>query len=546
MNKSIIIAILCLILLGCIRIAATYPHLSQTYDEPAHIACGMEWLDKGTFNYEPQHPPLTRIAVALGPYLTGSTSQGRGSIWTEGNAILYSADHERILTLARIGNLFFFILASIGVFVVAWKLYSPLTAITALFVFTMMPAVLGNAGIATTDIGAAAFFFPAIIAFAYWFKKPTLNKSLLMGLLMALSVFSKFSSILFLGVSGLVVMLTIRFFRTGERDGKINFRMIGMAFAALTIFLLTGWACYRFSVQPLFVFPRDLPWVDLFSAKLHIPRDILMKLGEVGFPLSEFVRGIGAVAKHNVEGHGAYLLGQTSLHGWWYYYPVVLSIKIPLVILGTILTGVFFLFKDLRASNRQFSLLPLIISLTVLLSCMFISNINIGIRHLLPIFPLLAIIAGYGLARLFSLPLAGKLAGAALVAGIAVTSITAHPDYLSFFNLIAKDKPYEYDIKCDLDWGQHLDTMIDRLHELGVEKVAIAYVGTADLSKHGLPEYTDISEDLPDEIIGWVAINAHPLFINPKFAWLHKYEPLKIIKKTFFLFHFETPVPTHD
>jgi len=56
-----------LILLGTVRIASTWTTYAYTSDEPAHIACGMEWLDHGTYHYEDQHPPLARIAAALLP-----------------------------------------------------------------------------------------------------------------------------------------------------------------------------------------------------------------------------------------------------------------------------------------------------------------------------------------------------------------------------------------------------------------------------------------------------------------------------------------------
>ena len=54
-----------LVLLGSARIIATYKVFNHTFDEPVHVACGMEWLDKGSYTYEPQHPPLARVAGAL-------------------------------------------------------------------------------------------------------------------------------------------------------------------------------------------------------------------------------------------------------------------------------------------------------------------------------------------------------------------------------------------------------------------------------------------------------------------------------------------------
>jgi len=70
-SRNASFAALALVAIAIVRIVATYHDVNQAYDEPAHIACGMEWLDKGTFTMEPQHPPLPRVMAALGPYLAG-------------------------------------------------------------------------------------------------------------------------------------------------------------------------------------------------------------------------------------------------------------------------------------------------------------------------------------------------------------------------------------------------------------------------------------------------------------------------------------------
>ena len=87
-----------LILLASVRMILTYTVYNHTSDEPAHIACGMEWLDKGIYQWEPQHPPLARVAAAIGPYLSGIRSQNtpRNELFAmpkEGAAILYAGHH---------------------------------------------------------------------------------------------------------------------------------------------------------------------------------------------------------------------------------------------------------------------------------------------------------------------------------------------------------------------------------------------------------------------------------------------------------------------
>ena len=74
-RRSLVLA-LALILLGSVRIAATYKVFNHVVDEPGNIAAGMEWLEKGVYQWEAQHPPLARVVCALGPYLLGIRSQG--------------------------------------------------------------------------------------------------------------------------------------------------------------------------------------------------------------------------------------------------------------------------------------------------------------------------------------------------------------------------------------------------------------------------------------------------------------------------------------
>src|SRR3989442_3754898 len=111
-------------LIAILRIVSAYPNISQAYDEPAHIACGMEWLDKGTYTLEPLHPPLARVAAAIGPFLEGlrlpqvAVIQGWSyDIYSAGNNILYARGRYRLnLGLSRLGILPFFPLAALVVF----------------------------------------------------------------------------------------------------------------------------------------------------------------------------------------------------------------------------------------------------------------------------------------------------------------------------------------------------------------------------------------------------------------------------------------------
>jgi hypothetical protein len=141
-----------LIAVAVSRVVATYPLFNQTWDEPAHVAAGMEWLSRGTYTYEPLHPPLARVMVALGPYLDGLRSGGHESPWLEGNSILHAGGrYYHNLSLARLGVLPFLVVAGIVVFLWTRRLFGDVPGVVATLLFTTLPPVLAHSGIATTD-----------------------------------------------------------------------------------------------------------------------------------------------------------------------------------------------------------------------------------------------------------------------------------------------------------------------------------------------------------------------------------------------------------
>ncbi len=121
-----------LIGVSIVRIISTNHVLCHTIDEPAHLACGMQWLEKGIYTSESLHPPVSRVSVALGLYMEGSRGTGNRSMWMDGIGILASGGHcWHNLTLARIGVLPSFALATVIVFLWARRLYGLPTGLVA-------------------------------------------------------------------------------------------------------------------------------------------------------------------------------------------------------------------------------------------------------------------------------------------------------------------------------------------------------------------------------------------------------------------------------
>src|SRR5689334_3894505 len=169
-------ALILLIGIGVARIVSTYRVFNQTWDEGAHLSCGIQWLDEGRYDYEPKHPPLTRIFMALGPYLDGSRSHHTPVDWiAENDKILYAGDYWRTLTLARVGMLPFFVLTCLIVWFWTKHLFGKATALVAVLLVSNIPPLLGHAGLATMDIGVPATLGAALYVVVRYLETPTLR-----------------------------------------------------------------------------------------------------------------------------------------------------------------------------------------------------------------------------------------------------------------------------------------------------------------------------------------------------------------------------------
>ena len=184
--------------LATVRIVATFGDFSQSFDEPYHIAAGMQWLEKGVYVFERLHPPLARIAIALPLYLQGVRGHSQTSfpsingkpvdvgieMRNNGNQILASQGPDRyqhILFWARAGNLPFFWLSVWVLALWSRRWFGWKVALATVAIYTLLPQVLGNAGVATTDMAAAAGFLVALYAFSCWIESPSLRSSAGLG-----------------------------------------------------------------------------------------------------------------------------------------------------------------------------------------------------------------------------------------------------------------------------------------------------------------------------------------------------------------------------
>jgi 4-amino-4-deoxy-L-arabinose transferase-like glycosyltransferase len=483
-RRSLLVAVV-LIALASLRIVSTYSEISPTWDEPGHMACGLQYLAQHVYRYEAQHPPLARVMSALGPYLAGARPLGIKNQDQEGVAVMYRDGHPaQMLTRMRLGILPFFVVASFVVWLWARRYFGGAAAALATGLFTLVPTVLAHAAVATTDMPLTACLSAAFFALLLWAAEPTWQHSVLLGATTALAVVSKFTALGFLPVTAAFAFLAYLIVERPGVDGVMSAAKPRALPAVITV--LTGaigiWAVYSFSFGKVNAWNISLPAPELFD-------------------------GVSFAMYHNTKGHAAYFMGEIRNTGWWYFFPVLLAVKTPLAWLAAVGFGLA-VWWGRRAQLAYW--MPVAFAAGILLPGMT-SHVNIGLRHILPIFTALAILAGLGLLRLLERAPDKKWAGplaAMLVLWIAVSGALQHPDYLSYFNELAGSTPERIVVDSDLDWGQNIIRLQHRLRELGAAQVAFGDVNLH--SNHlmlwpGLPLVQNLDAFRPVE--GWTAVS---------------------------------------
>ncbi|HXI12302.1 MAG TPA: glycosyltransferase family 39 protein [Thermoanaerobaculia bacterium] len=538
------------VLLACGRIVATHRVYSQTADEPAHVAAGMEWLDKHRYTIDITHPPLSRIAVALGPFLEGASSPDRENLVEAGNELFHANNRYRHnLASARLGNLPFFILASAVVFYWAGSLFGRTTALGALVLFTTLPPVLAHAGLATTDLAVTACLPLALFCWWRWLERPTAGRGVLLGVSSGLAVLAKFSTLLFFPACATAMLVTSFLSkRSGDVSNsettrsKSTLRLRSGAMALVTTLLIV-WAGYRFSFETLAEAHPDAHkivehFAQRFSSAASLPGSIVD--GWL-IPAPALPMGVAIVQRHNESGHNAYLLGDYRSTGWWYYFPVVLLYKSPLAFLSLMVVGLALAVWRKRVERGS---LAVAAGASAILVVCLTSRIDIGVRHILPIYPLLSILAARAavMMREQSGGVIGRVAVCMLFCWQLGSGVVAHPDYLPYFNELAGNHPDLVLLDSNLDWGQDLMRLKRALKQWRVDELHIAYAGSADLGRHDLPKMHELKRYEP--VTGWVAISethlkdvGSPEDRGRGYEWLKFYNPVARVGRSILLYY---------
>ncbi len=553
--------LLLMIIVACGLVVSTYHYFRHTWDEPEHLAAGMQLIDKHIYTYDQQHPPLARLAMAIGPYLAGAHSFGEPgpSGEQEGRDLLYrTGNYTLLLTLARLGVLPFFVVLLIATWVWARNVYGIGAAYVATLLLIATPPILGHAGVAALDVPVTAMCTLAFYFLLRWLQTYTWKHALISAVVAGLAVATKLSALPFIAfVTAVWSVFALPSVRAKAVAVTTLPRWAMQSVVIFVMALVVAMLCYGYSFHIIVdaAHPNNTAINYLFGYQ-GMARDIAYSIARhVPLPtgFERMVWSIEALVKHNTEGHLSFLMGSFSETGFRDFYVIALLVKtpIPLLLLGT--AGVIFMIWTL--CSRQWSqsqwhqqktlqpwvnAAPAIAFIVLLVFCSFYSHINIGVRHVFVLYPLLCIAAAVLLIEWWQRfkTTSVRLVLSALVLLQVATLVTSYPDYLPYFNAFAGDRPERILIDSDLDWGQDLKRLEERLAQMEIHKFGFVYRGSADVMGEHLPGVWMVQPFSP--ATGWIAasIFARDTVSQGKaFGWLKQYQPIERIGKSIDLYY---------
>lgn len=560
-------AVVVLLLIGmAVVVTRMQLTMSPTFDEQNHVTRGISVLRTGDYRLVYHHPPLANVLEAL-PVAWGANGfSTQMSAWRPGTKdflSIWSASYQtiwygtrngvQIIHWARVPVLLFTLVLGLVIFLWSRELFGPWGGLFSLTFFVLDPAMLAHSGLATTDIPAACTIVLAVYLLRHELVKPGRGALLLAGIGVGLALATKFSALILLPVIALTLLIfaiwpsRLHAATAALPCGTRILRAVGHGLLLLFIAGVTVWATYGGKIEALGSKP-GIPVSAHASLKDRLP-----------VPAMQYLRGIKTVSTQ-AEDHRAYLFGQTDTtgKGWWYYFPVAIATKTPLPELVCILGALLLLViprtrAQLALPRRElvFLLLPVGIYLLAALGLLGIS-LNLGIRHILPVYPFLFILCG-GLVKLRVASRYYRPALAVLVLAQCASLVMAYPHYLAYFNEAAETRQEGYHILVDsnYDWGQDLAALADMQRAHQYTPLLFSYFGTTPPEAYGI-RYTPLpgfglmrTSPMPDlrHFDGYIAISVTDLmggkgYTSTDYRFLQQMQPVARAGSTIFIYRY--------
>lgn len=514
---------------------------SATIDEPVHLTAGYVQLKTGDLRMETGHPSLARLWAALpllafSPALPDPSSKDfiESAVLEVGRAFLAQPGGARLLTAGRCMIVLLLLATDAAVYFTSKRLFGEGAALVSLGVAALCPTLLSHGHLVTTDLPAAFASVLVLVAFAAIYRRLTFLR--LAGAAASMGLFSvtKFSWPVILPsivLMGLFVVLRRPPWMIGLPHRAEPVRLEGrlprlaVLFAAGAVVAVSIWGAIWLSSGLSF---SPFRWHVSPSVHMFVPLDPhrpaptnqaeaweVVLLDDHGEPARGLIPGFVRWARARRFLPEAYLYGlalfnklasprvtyfhgEIRMTGQPAYFPVAFAIKTPVPTLLLIAAGLAALLTASASTGRDPTLLLGLLSFVAIYAVFAITApLNIGHRHLLPLYPPLAVLAG---ASVFLFRGRWRLVPAGLVLWLSVVTLRTHPFYLGYFNEFVGGprNGWRWLADSNLDWGQDLGRLARWLNARGNPEIKLAWFGVADPVALGirceeLPSYEHFS-----------------------------------------------------
>jgi tetratricopeptide (TPR) repeat protein len=540
---------------------------SLTWDEDDHMFAGYMMWKTGDYGLNPEHPPLVKLLATLpllGEHLWVPQLQNRDfktEAYMDGRDWLARNDgsSQRLVFRMRLAAGLLALTLSLVVFFAAREAFGTPAALIALVLVVFDPNLLAHSALVTTDIGVSLFFLASIYAFYRYVKQPSLSRLLLTGLAAGLLLATKHSGILLAPMLLVLVAGEIAFAPKGSR-GRTALRLSGALAAIVVLGVTVLWAFYgfRYAARPAGL-ALSTSLADYAKGLSHFNSSAVLAIAHLHLLPESYLMGLVDV-KLMAQYYSSFVFGKLYAHGLWWYFPVVILIKTTLGLLVLLaLTAIAIFTGCFRGKRRE--ILYLVVPCAVYLLVAMVSGMNIGARHVLPLYALSAILAGGGLA---ALAVDGRrwtrittAVGAALVLAHVASALAVFPNDMAYANEAWGGPKNTYKLLSDSneDWAQQLYQVKDWQDRHPGEQCWFAYFAypvvdpaVYGIRCHHLPNadtgWMGSAEVVPPVISGNVILSAADLMgsewpdnrLNPYMSF-HAVQPDEVIDYSVLVYH---------
>jgi hypothetical protein len=520
------LGVFCLLVILLAQLAFSVRQESITWDEDDHIFAGYMSWKTGDFGLNPEHPPLVKLLATL-PLLPMSLlipkvqdREFKHEAFLDGKDFLFKNDANRMLFRVRMSAALLTILLALLIFGATREMFSMGAAFIALTLFTFDPNILAHGAVLGTDMGLSCFMFATIYAFYRYVKAPSAPRLVLTGVAAGLALASKhtgilvFSMLLLLAISEL-----IRAWSQSVAPGKRAIRAFGELVAIGVIGVAVLWAFYgfRYAARPDGL-QLNPPLTEYVKPLRPHEAQIVSALARWHALPESYLYGLADV-RITADFYSSYLFGKIYAHGVWFYFPSAFIVKSTVAFLLLLGLALFAIATRKLTCWREilFFTIPPAVHFAVAMS----SRINIGVRHILPVYVFLYVLIGGAAWALIRQKRRWAYVIAAFVLFQVVSSARAFPTYMAYSNEAfgGPSQTYKYLSDSNVDWAQQLKAVKKYLDGRGIQQCWFAYFaeGVVDTGYYGIPckplitadtQWMNEEMDVPTEIDGPVLLSA--------------------------------------